>query len=206
MKSKKKNQSKPQAGTRFPTTGCTITDTTAWLWFRPLAFESIPMLTDVCQGEGNTLRGNYWFARPTNELFGSSGSTGSAPRAAQPLLPIGSSSPQQSSPALLLPQPAWTLPSRSPNLPRSHGGSSRLLPSKPSPCLTCLELPSAAGPVQPPALRGAWAMSTAAEGDLHIVLGTQRAKDAISRKLCLFFFFFFPFQPSLGYFLFLSFC
>lgn len=116
MKSKKKKQSKPQAGTRFPTTGCTITDTTAWLWFRPLAFESIPMLTDVCQGEGNTLRGNYWFARPTNELFGSSGSTGSSPRAAQPLLPIGSSSPQQSSPALLLPQPAWTLPSRSPAL------------------------------------------------------------------------------------------
>lgn len=140
-----------------------------------------------------------------------------APRAAQPPLPTGSA-PACSRAlqggrcahghalhgnCLILSPPLETKPAQEAReLVRAPSGCVQELLRKPSPFLTFPELPGAAGPVQHPALRGARAMSTAAEGDLQIMLGAQGSKDAISRKVRLFL----SFQPSLAYFLSLSFC
>ena len=98
----------------------TVTFTAAWLWFWPLAFNSVPVLTDECQGEGKALRGNYCFPRPTNKLFGSSRSTGSSSQSSPAIAAHRQcSSLQQSSPGLPLrswSHPAWKLPDFEPSL------------------------------------------------------------------------------------------
>lgn len=78
-------------------------------------------------------------------------------------------------------------PSALPSSPSPHRSLARFPPRKPYPLPTFPGLPSAAGPAQHPAPRGARAMTPAAEGDLQIVLGAQGAKDPRSRKLRLFF-------------------
>lgn len=172
--------------------GCTATLTTAWLWIWPLACDSIPVLPDACQGEGKAHRGSHSVTRPTNKLFGSSGSRG----------PSSQSHPATAAPSPSLRRSSWGCcsrslhrtptpqPSRRAHTCPGETGASPGPARETFPFLTSLEPLAQLANMAPSVVHGRWAQLRRVTPSY--ARGTESKR--CNKQKTQAFFFFFPFS------------